>query len=148
MGGRDALDAGMDRLRPPLLPFRCCETIHQAPSPDLPIDRDRPGPGLLAHLLVGKYAAHLPLYRLTEIFACGGVELARSLAGWVGQATFALRRLVDAIAAHVLAADKIHGDDSAGAGAVHGQDHDWPAVGLCARRSSLGRRGARRRPSS
>jgi transposase len=97
----------------PKLSCRCCETIHQAPSPELPIDRGRPGPGLLAHLLVGKYGAHLPLYRQAEIFARGGVDLGRStLAGWVGQAAFALRPLVEAIAAHVLAADKIHGDDT------------------------------------
>jgi transposase len=97
----------------PKLSCRCCETVHQAPSPDLPIDRGRPGPGLLAHLLVNKYGAHLPLYRQAEIFARGGVELGRStLAGWVGRAAFALRPLVEAIAAHVLAADKIHGDDT------------------------------------
>jgi transposase len=97
----------------PKLSCRCCETIQQAPSPDLPIDRGRPGPGLLAHLLMSKYGAHLPLYRQAEIFARGGVELSRStLAGWVGQAAFALRPLVDAIAAHVLSADKIHADDT------------------------------------
>jgi transposase len=97
----------------PKMSCRCCETIQQAPSPDLPIDRGRPGPGLLAHLLVNKYGAHLPLYRQAEIFARSGVELGRStLAGWVGQAAFALRPLVDAIASHVLAADKIHGDDT------------------------------------
>jgi len=97
----------------PKVSCRSCETIQQAPSPDLPIDRGRPGPGLLAHLLVNKYGAHLPLYRQAEIFARSGVDLGRStLAGWVGQAAFVLRPLVDAIASHVLAADKIHGDDT------------------------------------
>lgn len=97
----------------PKVSCRCCEAIHQAPSPDLPIDRGRPGPGLLAHVLVNKYAAHLPLYRQAEIFARAGVELSRStMAGWVGQAAWELRPLVEAIAAHVFAADKIHGDDT------------------------------------
>ena len=56
----------------------------------LPIERGRPGPGLLAHLLVNKYCDHLPLYRQAEIFAREGVDLGRStLADWVGQAAFA-----------------------------------------------------------
>lgn len=40
----------------------------QAPLPSRPIDRGRPGPGLLAHVLVSKYADHLPLYRQSQIF--------------------------------------------------------------------------------
>jgi transposase len=52
--------------------------------PSLPIERGRPGPGLLAHVLVAKYADHLPLYRQSEIYAREGVELDRStLADWV-----------------------------------------------------------------
>jgi transposase len=52
--------------------------------PALPIERGRPGPGLLAHVLVAKYADHLPLYRQSEIYAREGVELDRStLADWV-----------------------------------------------------------------
>lgn len=42
---------------------KCCEKISQAPLPSRPIERGRPGPGLLAHVLVKKYADHLPLYR-------------------------------------------------------------------------------------
>ncbi len=38
----------------------CCEKIHQAALPSRPIERGRPGPGLLAHVLVDKYADHLP----------------------------------------------------------------------------------------
>ena len=62
----------------PKVSCRCCETIHQAPPPDLPIERGRPGPGLLAHVLVSKYCDHLPLYRQSEIYAREGVELSRS----------------------------------------------------------------------
>jgi hypothetical protein len=54
-----------------------------------------------------------PLYRQCEIYAREGIELSRStLAGWVGRAAFELRPLVEAVAAHVLAGDRIHGDDT------------------------------------
>jgi transposase len=97
----------------PKVSCRCCEAIHQAPPPDLPIERGRPGPGLLAHVLVAKYCDHLPLYRQSEIYAREGIELSRStMAGWVGQAAWELRPLIAAIQAHVLAAAKIHGDDT------------------------------------
>ena len=52
----------------PKLSCRCCETIHQVPAPSMPIERGRPGPGLLAHVLVSKYADHLPLYRQAQIY--------------------------------------------------------------------------------
>ena len=97
----------------PKVSCRCCEAIHQAPPPDLPIERGRPGPGLLAHVLVAKYCDHLPLYRQSEIYAREGIELGRStMAGWVGRAAWELRPLVEAIGAHVLAATRIHGDDT------------------------------------
>ncbi|MET3760073.1 transposase [Sphingomonas sp. UYEF23] len=44
----------------------------------MPIERGRPGAGLLAHVLVSKYADHLSLYRQSGIYARHGVELARS----------------------------------------------------------------------
>jgi transposase len=97
----------------PKVSCRVCEAIHQAPTATLPIERGRPGPGLLARVLIGKYCDHLPLYRQADIYARDGVALSRStLAGWVGRAAFELRPLVEAVAAHVLAADKIHGDDT------------------------------------
>jgi transposase len=97
----------------PKVSCRACERVRQAPPPALPIERGRPGPGLLAHVLVAKYADHLPLYRQAEIYARDGVELARStLAGWVGRAAFELQPLVEAIGAHVLSAANVHGDDT------------------------------------
>jgi hypothetical protein len=67
----------------------------------------------LAHVLVSKYAVHLPLYRQSEIFAREGIELDRStLADWVGAASHLLGPLVNQIRRHVLAADKIHADDT------------------------------------
>src|SRR5690606_8164780 len=63
-----------------------CEAIIQAPAASRPIARGLAGPGLLAHVLVSKYADHLPLYRQAAIYAREGVELDRStLADWVGQ---------------------------------------------------------------
>jgi transposase len=92
---------------------RLCEAICQAPAPSLPIRRGRAGSGLLAHVLVGKYADHLPLYRQAEILAREGVELSRStLADWVGQCAALLRPLVDALARYVLAGAVLHADDT------------------------------------
>ena len=95
--------------------FACagCERVVEAPAPARPIERGLPGPALLAHVLVSKYADHSPLYRQSEIFAREGVDLDRStLAGWVGAASELLAPLVDEIRKHVLAASKIHADDT------------------------------------
>ncbi len=95
--------------------FACsgCESFTQAPLPSRPIDRGRPGPGLLAHVLVSKYADHLPLYRQSQIFARDGIDLDRStLADWVGKSTALLEPLADAIGRHVLAGEAIFADDT------------------------------------
>lgn len=97
----------------PKLSCRGCESIAQAPAPNLPIPRGLAGPGLLAHVLVAKYCDHLPLYRQAEIYARDGIDLDRStLADWVGRSASLLRPLVDAIAAHVMAAGRLHADDT------------------------------------
>ena len=97
----------------PKLSCRVCETIVQAPMPSLPIERGRPGPGLLAHVLVAKYADHLPLYRQSGIYAREGVDLERStLADWVGRSAALLDPLVAALRKDILASDLLHGDDT------------------------------------
>jgi transposase len=53
----------------PKLSCACCSRILQEPAPHRPIDKGLAGPGLLAHVLVAKYADHLPLYRQSEIYA-------------------------------------------------------------------------------
>ena len=84
----------------------------QEPALSRPIDRGLAGPALLSHVLVAKYADHLPLYRQSEIYAREGVELDRStLADWVGGASRTLRPLVDALRKYVLSSEKLHGDD-------------------------------------
>ena len=95
--------------------FACngCDRVVEAPAPSRPIERGLAGPGLLAHVLVSKFADHLPLYRQSEIYARHGVEIERStLAGWVGGASDLLSPLVDAIQKHVLAGSKLHADDT------------------------------------
>ncbi len=97
----------------PKLSCRLCETIVQQPVPSLPIERGRPGPGLLAHVLVAKYADHLPLYRQSGIYAREGVELERStLADWVGRSAALLDPLVTALRREVMASGVLHGDDT------------------------------------
>jgi transposase len=92
---------------------RLCETIMQAPLPSFPIERGRPGPGLLAHVIVGKYADGLPLHRQTEIYEREGVDLDRStMADWVGTTAALLRPLVEAIGHHVRAGPVLHADDT------------------------------------
>src|SRR5262249_46788614 len=98
-------------VRPKLNCTRC-DRIVQEPAPHRPIERGLAGPGLLAHVLVAKYADHLPLYRQSEIYEREGVELDRStLADWVGGASRTLEPLVDALRRYVLDAKKLHGDD-------------------------------------
>ncbi|MCC4300301.1 IS66 family transposase [Aurantimonas coralicida] len=97
----------------PRLVCRDCDAIIQAERPSLPIERGKPGPGLLAHVLVSKYADHLPLYRQSRIYEREGVKLSRStLADWVGRSADLLAPLVEAVRAHVLSGDRLHGDDT------------------------------------
>jgi hypothetical protein len=97
----------------PRLACAGCKTITQAAAPSRPVERGMAGPGLLAHVLVGKYADSLPLYRQCQIYAREGVMLERStLTDWVGQAARLLTPLAQAIGRQVLRADKIHGDDT------------------------------------
>ena len=91
----------------------CCEAIQQAPMPSRPIERGRPGPGLLAHVLVSKYADHLPLYRQSQIYAREGVELDRStMADWVGKSTALLEPLAEAIGKLVHNGPALFADDT------------------------------------
>ncbi len=97
----------------PKLSCRACEAIVQAPMPTLPIERGRPGPGLLTQVVVSKYADHTPLHRQASIYARDGVALDRAtLADWVGQAVFLLTPLAEAIGRHVRAGAALHADDT------------------------------------
>jgi transposase len=90
-----------------------CEKIVQVEAPARPIDRGVASAALLAHVLVSKYADHLPLYRQSEIYARQGVELERStLADWVGGCFHLLDPLTAALKRYVLGATKLHADDT------------------------------------
>ena len=92
---------------------RSCEVITQPPAPFHPIARGRAGPELLATIIHGKFADHQPLNRQSERFAQEGIDLSVStLADWVNACTTALTPLVAVIRAHVLSAERLHGDDT------------------------------------
>lgn len=95
--------------------FTCrdCETITQPPAPFHSIARGRAGPKLLAGILCDKFLQHLPLNRQSEAFAREGIDLDTStLADWVGACTATLASLAALIRAHVLAAERLHADDT------------------------------------
>ncbi len=103
----------VNKIIRPRMSCRRCEAILQAPMPSRPIERGRPGPGLLAHVLVSKYADHLPLYRQSQIYAREGVDLDRStMADWVGKSTALLEPLAEAIAKRVKAGSSLFADDT------------------------------------
>jgi len=95
--------------------FTCrdCEKISQPPAPFHVIARGWAGPSLLAMILFEKYGQHQPLNRQSERYGREGVELSLStLADQVGACAAVLRPLHDLIATHVLAAERVHGDDT------------------------------------
>jgi transposase len=95
------------------LSCRSCETVTQPPAPFHPIARGRAGPNLLAMILEAKFGQHQPLNRQSDAYALQGIELSVStIADWVGTCTANLAPLMALIDAHVLAAARLHGDDT------------------------------------
>ena len=92
---------------------RSCEKISQPPAPFHAIARGFAGPSLLAMMLYDKYGNHQPLNRQSEQYAREGINLSVStMADHVGACAAALMPLYDLIKAHVLAATRLHGDDT------------------------------------
>jgi transposase len=90
-----------------------CDTTVAGVMPTLPIERGKPGPGLLAHIMVAKFDDHIPLYRLSEMYDRLGIDISRSvMADWVGRVSALLSPLISLIRAHVAAVDRIHSDDT------------------------------------
>ncbi|EIH97580.1 IS66 family element, transposase domain protein [Escherichia coli 96.154] len=101
----------IETQRPKLACCRC-DHIVQAPVPSKPIVRSYAGAGLLAHVVTGKYADHLPLYRQSEIYRRQGVELSRATLGrWTGAVAELLEPLYDVLRQYVLMPGKVHADD-------------------------------------
>ena len=92
---------------------RTCEGVFQAPAPDLPIERGRPGPGLIANVAVSKFCDGLPLYRQSVILAREGIDIDRAtLADWLGRAAWWLAPLAVLIGHYVMGLPVIHTDDT------------------------------------
>ena len=90
-----------------------CQTLTQAPIPAQVIDKGIPTAGLLAQVLVAKYADHLPLYRQEGIFARAGMALPRATLGaWVGVCGVQLQPLVDALKQELLGLRVLHADET------------------------------------
>ena len=85
-------------VRPKYACRKCEDGVTQAPAPAHLVEGGLPTEGMLAHVLVSKFADHLPLYRQAQIYARSGVDLHRStLAEWVGKASFHLRPVYDCL---------------------------------------------------
>ena len=95
--------------------FTCrdCEAISQPPAPFHVTPRGWAGPSLLAMIMFEKFGQHQPLNRQAERYAREGVPLSLStLADQVGACTAALMPLFERLRAHVMAAERLHGDDT------------------------------------
>ena len=100
--------------RRPRYACRSCESgIVQAPAPAHLIPSGMPTEAILAHVVVSKYADHLPLYRQAQIYSRQGIELDRStLAAWVGRAAFELMPVYDALLANLKRSTKLFMDET------------------------------------
>jgi transposase len=86
----------------------CQEHVAIADKPPQPIDKARPGPGLLAQTVTSKYSDHFPLYWLEDIFARHGVALSRAtLCGWMASCAALLTPLYDLMVTRVLLFDEL-----------------------------------------
>ena len=97
----------------PIYACRACQRITQAPAPDLPILKGRPGPGLISYIAIAKYCDGLPLYRLSKMFEREGVEINRMvMVDWMGHLAWWIDPIAEMIAQHVMASPVIHADDT------------------------------------
>jgi len=92
---------------------RCHDGVVEAPAPPQALEKSLAGEGLLAHVIVSKYADHLPLYRLSRIFLREDVDLSRAtLCGWVADVATALAPIGDQLRREITAASYLHTDDT------------------------------------
>ena len=99
--------------RPKYACRQCEEGVVQAPAPARIVDTGIPTEALIAHVLVSKFADHLPLYRQAQIYARQGVDLDRStLADWVGRAAWYLRPLHERLLTNLKASGKLFADET------------------------------------
>lgn len=100
--------------RRPKYACRSCEGgIAQAPAPAHIIAGGMPTEATLAHVIVSKYADHLPLYRQAQIYSRQGINLDRStLAAWVGKTAFELTPVYAALMANLKRSTKLFMDET------------------------------------
>lgn len=92
---------------------RCHDAVVTAPAPERPIPRVIAGAGLLAHLAVSKFSAHLPLYRQEQMFASQGAEISRkTMCGWLGATAKLLEPIVGEMKRELLTEPLIQSDDT------------------------------------
>jgi len=100
-------------VRPKYACRTCTDGVTQAPAPSHLIMGGLPTEASIAHVLVSKYADHLPLYRQSQILARAGLDLHRAvLADWVGKAAFHLKPVVDRLAEHLKRSRKLFMDET------------------------------------
>ena len=100
-------------VRPKYACRSCTDGVTQAPAPSRLITGGLPTEATLVHVLVSKYADHLPLYRQSQILARAGLDLHRAvLADWVGKAAFHLTPVVDRLAEHLKRSGKLFMDET------------------------------------
>lgn len=92
---------------------RACQSLQVAPLPAQPIDKSIAAAGLLAHVVVSKFADHLPFYRQEAIYARAGVEVPRATqAGWMGQLQVLVEPLVEHLTEQVVSEPLIQADET------------------------------------
>ncbi len=115
----------LQHIRPKYACEACQANVVIAERLPEPIEKGLPGPGLLAHVAVSKYADHLPLYRQEGIFKRFGVELSRStMCDWMAAIAGLLAPIVKAMLKRVLLSDVVQTDDTT----VPVQDHDGKGI--------------------
>jgi len=91
----------------------CQEGVVIADLPPRPIEKGRPGSGLLAHVLTSKYADHLPLHRQEQIFKRHGIDVSRkTMCDWVRDSAHLLSPIVGEVKRQLLTSKKLHTDDT------------------------------------
>ncbi len=100
-------------VRPKYACRACTDGVTLMPAPAHLIEGGLPTEGAIAHVLVSKYADHLPLHRQSQILARSGIDIHRStLADWVGTAAFHLAPVIDRLAEHLKVSTKLFMDET------------------------------------
>jgi transposase len=128
----------IEHIRPKYACQACQANVVIAQRLPEAIDKGLPGPGLLAHVAVSKYADHLPLYRLEGIFKRFGLELSRStMCDWMAAIANLLAPIVKLMQCQILASQVVQNDDTT----VPVQDHSGKGIKTGRLWVSVGDRG-------